>query len=100
MTDVEGTPGPSDPTPFTPPARGTGYMNRLMAAVVAAILIATGGGLGIGWNLARIIAGRQPAVLSPIQVVTPAPPPPGAAANPPPSAPTFLPHPAVPHHST
>jgi S1-C subfamily serine protease len=57
-------------------------MNRLIAAVVVAVIIATGGGIGIGWNLARIISGRQTAVLSPIQVVTPVSPSPGAGANP------------------
>ncbi len=94
MTDMEGTPQPTGPTPepdhlmaaaapsIDPTARNAGYMTRLAAAVVAAIILATGGGIGIGWNLARIIAGRQTAVLAPIQVVTPVSPSPGASANP------------------
>ena len=43
----------------------------LAVAIVAAIVLATGGGVGIGWNLARLINGRSVA-LSPIQTVTPA----------------------------
>ncbi len=87
MTDMEGTPLAPGPTPqpdyLTPvPARDTGYVKRLTAAVVAAIILATGGGIGIGWNLARIIASRQTAVLAPIQIVTPISPSPGASANP------------------
>src|SRR5690349_16455212 len=101
MTEMEGTPRAADPTPQpdylmappavageppTPPAqqaaRGTGYVTRLTAAVVAAIILATGGGIGIGWNLARIIAGRQTGVLAPIQVVAPVSPSPGAKTDP------------------
>jgi S1-C subfamily serine protease len=87
MTDMEGTPLAPGPTPqpdyLAPvPARDTGYVKRLTAAVVAAIILATGGGIGIGWNLARIIASRQTAVLAPIQIVTPISPSPGASANP------------------
>ena len=84
-----GIPRPVDPTPrsdyllapataipvgVAPPVHGRGYATRLTAAVIAAIIVATGGGIGVGWNLARIISGHNAAALAPIQTVTPVSP--------------------------
>lgn len=44
----------------------------LATAIVAAIILATGGGIGIGWNLARFISSHSDAGHASIQTVTPA----------------------------
>lgn len=78
MTDVEpgqpATPGPElEPTlappagvpaspasPFTAAARPRHDGRRgLAAAIIAAIVLATGGGIGIGWNLAQLISSHN-----------------------------------------
>jgi S1-C subfamily serine protease len=43
----------------------------LTVAIVAAIVLATGGGIGVGWNLARVINSHSTAQ-TPIQTVSPA----------------------------
>lgn len=49
--------------------RGMG--SGLAVAIIAAIVLATGGGIGVGWNLARLINSHS-TVASPIQTVSPA----------------------------
>jgi S1-C subfamily serine protease len=66
-------PAPAEPgfAPAAPPpipTRDSGM--RLIAAVVAAVVLATGGGIGIGWNLARLITDRS-AAHAQIHTVTP-----------------------------
>ncbi len=59
-------PAAPEPVPSTAPAypqapiRNDSGM-RLVAAVVAAVVLATGGGIAIGWNLARVITSRTAA---------------------------------------
>lgn len=59
--------------PVAPAQSGprAGYGRRLTAAVVAAIIVATGGGIGIGWNLAAAIRGQGTSQAL-IQTVNPA----------------------------
>ena len=42
-------------------ATGAGFGKRLAAAVVVAIVLATGGGIGVGWNLAQALRSRSAA---------------------------------------
>jgi S1-C subfamily serine protease len=83
MSDVIPDPGQPAPTPppsdeylLAPPAATAapaghrrGFGRSLAAAIVIAIIVATGGGVGIGWNLARMIAARstqaEPQVVNP-----------------------------------
>ena len=59
------------PTAATIPAHRNDARRGLAAAVVAAIVLATGGGVGIGWNLARFITAHTAAHAA-IQTVPPA----------------------------
>ena len=54
-----------------PPTHRNGLGRGLAAAVIAAIVLATGGGVGIGWGIARYINSRSTPQGS-IQTVTPA----------------------------
>ena len=91
MSEVEAG-RPEDPNPETqyqlfptPPAQAVpagpvhrrGLGSGLAVAIVAAIVLATGGGIGVGWNLARII-NSHPVAQGPIQTVSPAQ---GGSAN-------------------
>ena len=67
-------PATATPAAVAPPAHGPGYAKRLTAAVIAAVIVATGGGIGVGWNLARFITSHNAAALAPIQTVTPVSP--------------------------
>jgi S1-C subfamily serine protease len=85
MSDVEAG-RPEDPTPEpqyllapppvapaeqAPPAHRRGIGSGLAVAIIAAIVLATGGGIGVGWNLARLINSHS-TVAAPIQTVSPA----------------------------
>src|SRR5579859_6143836 len=59
------------PAPQPPPVHRRGITSGLAVAIVAAIVLATGGGIGVGWNLARLINSHSTAQ-SPIQTVSPA----------------------------
>ena len=72
-------PGPTSVV-TSPPPRDPGYTRRLTAAVVVAIILATGGGIGVGWNLAHLISSHNTATLAPIRTVTPVSPSPGTGA--------------------
>ena len=67
-------PATATPAAVAPPTHGPGYAKRLTAAVIAAVIVATGGGIGVGWNLARFISSHNAAALAPIQTVTPVSP--------------------------
>src|SRR5439155_1598781 len=41
-------PATATPAAVAPPAHGPGYAKRLTAAVIAAVIVATGGGVGVG----------------------------------------------------
>ena len=47
-------PPPSSPV-IAPAPASPSFARRLTAAIAVAVVIATGGGIGIGWNLARLI---------------------------------------------
>ena len=44
------------PAPAAAPHPSPGFARRLAAAVVAAVILATGGGIGVGWSLAHYIS--------------------------------------------
>jgi S1-C subfamily serine protease len=54
------------------PVHRRGLGSGLAVAIIAAIVLATGGGIGVGWNLARIINGHS--TVAQIQTVSPATP--------------------------
>jgi S1-C subfamily serine protease len=63
---------PQEPTFQTPPVHHQGGRGRgLAAAVIAAIVLATGGGVGIGWSIAHYINSRSTPQAS-VQTVPPA----------------------------
>jgi S1-C subfamily serine protease len=66
------TPPPPAPT-YTQQAPTPNYARRLTAAIIAAIVLATGGGIGIGWTAARLITNHATAI-TPIRTVSPAAP--------------------------
>jgi len=70
------------PTPLAPaqpaaPVHRRGLGSGLAIAIIAAIVLATGGGIGVGWTLARLINSHSVAQ-GPIQTVSPAQ---GGSAN-------------------
>jgi len=65
------SPTASAPPEPAAPVHRRGLGGGLAVAIIAAIVLATGGGIGVGWNLARIISGHQVAQ-GPIQTVNPA----------------------------
>ena len=71
------SPTPSAPAEPAAPVHRRGLGGGLAIAIIAAIVLATGGGIGVGWNLARIINGHSVAQ-GPIQTVSPAE---GGSAN-------------------
>jgi len=64
-------PPPQAETVQAPPVRHGNFGRGLAAAVITAIVLATGGGIGIGWNLAHYINTHSTAQ-TPIQTVSPA----------------------------
>jgi len=64
-------PAPVAPAPQPPPVHRRGLTSGLAVGIIAAIVLATGGGVGVGWNLARILNSHSSAQ-SPIQTVSPA----------------------------
>jgi S1-C subfamily serine protease len=71
------SPTPAAPAEPAAPVHRRGLGGGLAIAIIAAIVLATGGGIGVGWNLARIINGHSVAQ-GPIQTVSPAE---GGSAN-------------------
>jgi len=65
------SPTASAPPEPAAPVHRRGLGGGLAVAIIAAIVLATGGGIGVGWNLARIISGHSVAQ-GPIQTVNPA----------------------------
>jgi S1-C subfamily serine protease len=49
-------PAPAVASPHPSP----NYAQRLTAAIVAAVILATGGGIGVGWEMARFISSHNP----------------------------------------
>src|SRR5579859_2912315 len=58
--------------PMSAPLPHQGATRGLAVAIIAAVVLATGGGIGIGWNLARLINSHSTGNAS-IQTVSPAP---------------------------
>ena len=59
-------PAPAAALPQTSP----NFARRLTAAIVAAVILATGAGVGTGWALARVISSRYPTQVH-VQTVQP-----------------------------
>jgi S1-C subfamily serine protease len=66
------TPPPPAPT-YTQQVPNPNYARRLTAAIIAAIVLATGGGIGIGWSAARLLTNHTTATAH-VQTVSPAAP--------------------------
>ncbi len=66
-----GPPMPPEQPVQAPPAPHQGFGRGLAVAIVAAIVLATGGGIGVGWNLAHFISSHS-ITQAQIQTVTPA----------------------------
>ncbi len=49
---------PVQPAPAAATRPSPNFARSLVAAIVAAVIIATGGGIGVGWTLARYISGH------------------------------------------
>jgi len=54
---------------------------RLIAGVVTAVILATGGGIAIGWNLSRVITNHSPVSSAQIHTVAPQTPSPGSSTQ-------------------
>ena len=63
-------PAPPQPVMTQPAPRGGAIGRGLVAAVTIAVIVATAGGIGIGWNVAQLITSRT-TVQAPIQTVRP-----------------------------
>ena len=73
-------PPPPPAAPVQPAPRPDSGM-RLIAGVVTAVVLATGGGIAIGFNLARVITDHHPSSTAQIHTVAPVTPTPGGTAQ-------------------
>jgi len=73
-------PPPTGPA-VAPPAQPHDAGMRLIAGVVTAVVLATGGGVAIGWNLARAIGNRSVQSSAQVHTVAPQTPSPGSSTQ-------------------